>query len=140
MDIQFGNLTLFWPLWFSNYRKSKTAIFLQIWRLLIFWKFGIFHTRKCQKFSRIQNSELLLWSKWQISLISHKILKFLHWIIIRVEKSIVVQRLVTCKSSCCAASVLQGCVSNQLPSYLLKTVSFTHCPWTFYLESISNWK
>ena len=43
-------------------QNSPFYHFRRLW-ILIFWEF---HTSKCEKFPKIQNSELLKWSKWQV--------------------------------------------------------------------------
>ena len=91
---KYGNSAIFLSLWFyvklilADFRRSKTVILTILEALNS--DFLRIHTWKCQKYQKVQNSELLKWSKWHfwgfkmtkidftLNLSGRKILKFSH--------------------------------------------------------------
>ena len=94
-----GNVAIFLPLWFyvksilADFWRSKTAVLTILYPWILI--FGKNSHLKCQKFPKIENSELFKWSKWSfgalkwLKLISRKILKFSHCVFpIRLSRSV----------------------------------------------------
>jgi len=88
LDIpQCGNLVIFLPLRFyvkliwADIQKVKNCQFNNF-EGFEFWFLEKFHTWKCQKFPKLQNSELLKWSKCQVLGLQNDQNWFLHKILV----------------------------------------------------------